>query len=223
MIKPVIGLTPQRDMKTDRIYMNRRYTDAITASGGLPVTLVQYGDPDDIAASAGLLDGILFTGGVDIHPKRYGEEIHPQCGEIDEERDAFELALYAEAIRRGMPVFGICRGAQLVNVGGGGTLLQHIDGHSGGVLHKIRITGPLRDIMGSDSITVNSFHHQAVLKCAPSMEICAQTPELAEAICSPRAPFLLAVQWHPEIGYREDECSRKLFSAFIAACAAYRG
>ena len=223
MKKPVIGLTPPRDTKTDRIYMNRRYTDAITASGGLPITLVHYRDSADISAAVGLLDGILFTGGVDIHPKHYGEEIQPECGEIDEIRDAFELAIYTEAFSRSIPIFGICRGAQLVNVGGGGTLWQHISGHSHGVSHKIKLTGLLRDIMETDNITVNSYHHQAVMRCAPSLEICAQTSDFTEAICSPHAPFCLAVQWHPEVSWHEDAYSRKLFAAFVTACISYRG
>ena len=229
MKNPVIGLTPQYDIQKNRIWMRHQYTDSIILSGGLPVLLVQYVNPGDISAAADLLDGVFFTGGVDIHPKFYGEEVMPGCGEITETRDIFELALYAEAVKRNMPIFGICRGIQLINVGAGGMLYQHIGGHSDGVIHKIRIErdSMLYDILKTDTLSVNSYHHQAVKLPAPCMKTEAYTEEndsekIIEAIRSPEMFFNISVQWHPEYTYHDDDCSRKLFSAFVSACDTYR-
>lgn len=225
MKRPIIGLTPQYDREKNRIWMRHQYTDAISLAGGLPLLLVQYEDPEEISAAADTLDGVLFTGGVDIHPKYYGENVLPECGEISETRDMFELALYKQAVLSNMPVFGICRGIQLINVGCGGTLHQHIEGHSG-VFHKIAIQrgGMLHDIIGSDSITVNSYHHQAVKVNGPGFNIDAYSEDdaIIEAVSSPSASFHLAVQWHPENTYHDDEYSKRLFSAFVTACGAYR-
>ena len=225
---PLIGLTPQYDLKKDRIWMRHEYTDSITSSGALPLLLVQYVNRGDISAIADLLDGVLFTGGDDIHPRRYGEEVEPGCGEIAEARDGFELALYAEAVRRDMPVFGICRGIQLINVGAGGTLYQHIDGHSHGV-HEVRIERDslFYDILGCETIMTNSYHHQAVKTPAPCMRAAAyadvkESVKTIEAIWVPEMTFNASVQWHPENTYTEDEYSQKLFDAFVSACAAYK-
>ncbi len=225
---PVIGLTPQYDSQKNRIWMRHQYTGCITAAGGLPVLLVQYADRKDVSAAADLLDGVFFTGGPDVHPKFYGEEVLPECGEISETRDLFELALYAEAVRRDMPVFGICRGIQLINVGAGGTLHQHIPGHSDGVSHTVRIDPDslLADILKTGSLTVNSYHHQAVKTAAPGLKASAFAENgetnLAEAVWCPEMKFNLSVQWHPEYTYEDDPYSRSLFGAFITACRAYR-
>lgn len=229
MKNPIIGLTPQYDIQKNRIWMRHQYTDSITLSGGLPMLLVQYANHGDISAAADLLDGVFFTGGADIHPNFYGEEVMPGCGEISEVRDIFELALYAEAVKRSMPIFGICRGIQLINVGAGGTLYQHIGGHSDGVFHKIRIEhdSMLYDILKTDTLSVNSYHHQAVNIPAPCMLTEAYTEEndsekIIEAIRSPEMLFNISVQWHPEYTYNDDECSRRLFSAFVSACDTYK-
>lgn len=225
---PVIGLTPQYDIQKNRIWMRHQYTGCITASGGLPVLLVQYTDQKDISAAADMLDGVFFTGGPDVHPKFYGEEVLPECGEISETRDLFELSLYAEAVRRDMPVFGICRGIQLINVAAGGTLHQHIPGHSDGIFHTVRIASGtlLGDILKTGSLTVNSYHHQAVKITAPGLKAAAAAENsgilLTEAVWCPEMRFNLSVQWHPEYTYDEDPYSGKLFGAFISACRAYR-
>jgi putative glutamine amidotransferase len=227
MKKTLIGLTPQYDAKTNRIWMRHEYTDSLIAAGGLPVLLTQYAGSDEIAAVCDRLDGILFTGGVDIHPRFYGEETEPGCGEIAEIRDIFELALYKEAVCRSMPVFGICRGIQLINVGSGGTLHQHIPGHQD-VRHTVRIErgSLIYDIIGSETIMTNSYHHQAVKITAPYLKNAAYSdiPEsgpVCEAVWAPDMPFCAAVQWHPENTYNEDMYSRRLFSAFVSACAAF--
>lgn len=229
MKNPIIGLTPQYDNQKNHIWMRHQYTDSITLSGGLPVLLVQYANQSDISAAADLLDGVLFTGGVDIHPKYYGEEVMPGCGEISGVRDIFELALYAEAVKRNMPIFGICRGIQLINVGAGGTLYQHIGGHSDGVFHTVRIErdSMLHDILKTDTLSVNSYHHQAVKIPGPCMKEAAYTEgnnfeKITEAIASPEMFFNISVQWHPEYTYHDDEYSRRLFSAFVSACDTYR-
>lgn len=228
MKKPLIALTPQYNQDTNRTWMRPEYTDAILKSGGIPVLLEQYSDPEVIAEICDVLDGVLFTGGDDVHPKYYGEEVLPECGEITEKRDIFELALYAEAVRRDMPIFGICRGIQLIAVGAGGTLYQHVPAHSA-VRHDVEITrGTLfHDIIGADVINTNSYHHQAVKTTGPRMIAAAysnveESGRLIEAIYDPSARFNASVQWHPENMYNDDEHSRKLFAAFVSACAGYK-
>lgn len=229
MRKPIIGLTPQYDTEENTIWMRHQYTDALTKSGAITMLLVQYAERENISELCDNLDGILFSGGGDVDPAVYGEERLPECGEPSKLRDDFELALYEEAVKRDMPIFGICRGIQLINVGAGGTLFQHVDGNMS-VRHSIEIArgSLLYDIIGAESVEVNSYHHQAVKAPAPNMTAAAwsDVPEckernLIECIYDKNARFNLSVQWHPENMYPDDEYSRRLFDAFVKACREY--
>ena len=223
--KPLIGLTPQYDTEKDRAWMGRAYCDAILAAGGLPVTLGTCPDPAVLSALCEQLDGILFTGGPDIHPNRYGEEVLPECGAISEVRDAMELALYREAMERDLPLFGICRGVQTMNVAAGGTLYQDIGPHPVGVMHNVHTTkgSILHGMIGEETFSVNSFHHQAVKQPAPGCVSAAVNEDgITEAIEMPgRNRFWLGVQWHPERLYTDDPHAMVLFSRFVSACAAF--
>lgn len=172
-----------------------------------------------------MCDGLLISGGEDIYPARYGEETLPACGAVNKARDRFELALLAEAERREMPVFGICRGAQILNVFCGGTLIQDIPSqlslpnelHSPGsynTTHPISILPGTRlaAILGAGAHFVNSSHHQSV-KVSPLTIAARDENGVTEAIESVGERFVVGVQWHPE--RMEDE---RLFAAFAAAC-----
>ncbi len=222
----LIGVTPSRH--GDRPIISPRYLDAIWRAGGLGVMLPYTTDEAKLAEYALIFDGFLFSGGVDLDPVLYGEEKAFDSVEIDPERDAFEQALFAAVYPTGKPIFGICRGIQAINVFLGGTLHQHIEGHSqaesgetrGG---KITLTegGLLHRICGKNALQVNSFHHQAVKDVAPGLLVDAMSEDgFVESVHAPDHPFLLGVQFHPEIYNTcpDDDHSRALFAAFVAAC-----
>jgi putative glutamine amidotransferase len=193
------------------------------------VVLAPGSEPD------GSFDGVVLGGGLDVHPARYGREIRPDANvEIDLDRDSTDFAAFEKAKREELPVLGICRGMQLVNVALGGTLHQDIPSerpseivhevpgqHSERRDHKVAVKPGTRlsEIALAAEIDVNSRHHQAVERLAPGIEISAFAPDgLIEAFES-ASPWLLAVQWHPE-NLLEDPASRRLFAAFARAVRA---
>ena len=188
------------------------------------------------------LDGLLLSGGGDVEPVRYGEEAHASIVDVDKARDAREIALIADARSRALPVLGICRGIQILNVACGGTLMQDIPSHIHGALehrlsvpphqafdlaHEIWIDKDtllarmMNDRLGSaDTCDVNSRHHQAVKNVAPGFRVSATAPDgVVEAIEDPSARFCLGVQWHPENFWRTGEF-RALFETFLEAAQA---
>lgn len=207
------------------------------------------GDPAPADLSAGIeayrdFDGLIVTAGVDIDPARYGAETGEYIRETNPDRDAFEQALLAEAQRRDVPVFAICRGHQVLNVARGGSLLQHLDqrephrarrGEDGESIasgwHDIEVaTGSLlHSITGAGTIHANSRHHQAVLTStiAPGLAITGTAAQdVVEAFEDPAMTWCLSVQWHPERPEMTDEpsmqnASTALFEAFVAACATH--
>lgn len=233
MNRPIIGLTPtvaegERPLMETRLH----YIRAIEAAGGAPVLLPPLGG-EALRAAAAACAGFLFTGGVDVHPSLYGEEVLPACGEISRVRDQMELALLCQAVADDKPVLGICRGIQLLNAGLGGTLWQDLPSQTGTTVrhsqeppydrpsHTVRIApdSPLAALIGKEEIAVNSTHHQAVRALAPSLRAAATAPDgIVEAIWRPESRFFLAVQWHPEYLYPDDEGSASLFRALAEAC-----
>lgn len=197
------------------------YLNALKSSGAVPLGLPINFDRELIADQLARVDGVFLTGGADINPSFYGEAPNG-AGASSAERDEFESILVPEVLRRDLPVFGVCRGIQALNVFSGGSLIQHLEDHPGGDAceHEISILGGrLARIIGADSLVVNSFHHQAIRLPAPGFAITACTHSgMIEAIEHPEAHFVLGVQWHPERTYNQDENSRKLFDAFVAAC-----
>jgi len=225
--RPVIGITAS--MSDDYIKMKRTYFDAVLEAGGIPVFLPHTGGAADAERFLSLCDGILFAGGADVEPARYGEEVKFDNVETTPIRDDFELAL-AELIKKdSCPVLGICRGEQLLNVAFGGSLYQHIDGHKqsepgsqnlraatvteGTLLHKLA---------GTTAIKTNSFHHQAVKDVAPGFVVSARAEDGTIEAIEPEnqissSRFFMAVQWHPEIFFRTDDTAKNIFKAFIEA------
>ncbi|MBQ9459853.1 MAG: gamma-glutamyl-gamma-aminobutyrate hydrolase family protein [Oscillospiraceae bacterium] len=166
-------------------------------------------------------DALLLPGGADIHPKLYGQDFHGAV-EVDEARDRCEWKLFHRFLLEKKPIFGICRGAQLINAALGGTLRQHIDGHgqiSEGMdsMHTVCTDDPLLHRLYGARFTVNSAHHQAVDRPGDGLRVVARAEDgVAEAICHETLP-IFAVQWHPE-RLRSDDCDgAALLSAFFKA------
>lgn len=198
--------------------------------GGIPVLLPLTDDSDDISQLADTFDGFLFSGGPDIHPEIYGEFISEGCGEISKQRDDLELFLIKLLLERNKPIFGICRGVQVINVGMGGTLIQDIPteyktavNHSQEkpyhrAVHSVTLSDKLAEMLGESDLNVNSMHHQSIKKLAPQLKIGARSPDgIIEAAYSPDYKFVLGVQWHPEHNL-EWHSSNRLFSSFVNAC-----
>jgi len=180
-------------------------------------------EPVEDAATLDGLDGLCLAGGADVDPAIYGAERLPLCEEPDSRRDRLESALLHEALERDLPVLAICRGLQLMNAALGGTLEQHIEGHSRRKVrdaHGIRIAPGTRlaGILGVTDYVVNSRHHQCAAKVAPGLTLAATAADgVVEALEVPGKRFALAVQWHPEA--RTDGEDAKIFQAFREALA----
>ena len=236
MTPPRIGITGRvaQVEGAERSGVNAAYLRAVAAVGAPSVLSPLAG-----AAAAGpLLDGLdalVLSGGADVDPARYGRAPHPKLGTVEPERDAFELALVAEARARGLPVLAICRGLQLVNVALGGTLWQDLptelaphpqSGPRTERAHEVRVAagGRLADALGTATLRVNSFHHQAIRELAPGLAAGAHAPDgVIEGIESTGDWWLLGVQWHPEEFWAEaDAPDLGLFRALAAAAGAAR-
>ncbi len=224
--RPLIGIAPSHN--GDRPTVSSRYLDAVWRAGGLGVILSYTVDSAKLAEYAAIFDGFLFSGGVDVNPVLYGEEKKFDSVEIDDERDAFEKGLFEAVYPTGKPILGICRGIQSINVFLGGTLHQHIDGHSQAGngenrAHTVTVYegSMLHRLCGKTEIAVNSFHHQVVKDLSPKLTADAVNPDgYIEAAHAEGHPFLLGVQFHPEIynGLPDDDHSTLIFGAFLEAC-----
>ncbi len=218
---PLIGVTGRRwpaDVLGDRVAAPIRaaqvdlhfadYSRAIVLAGGLPVGLSRDAPVD---AMVRRIDGLVLSGGADVDPARYGQERSSQCGTVEEERDAWELALIAVALTAGLPIFGICRGIQVLNVALGGTLLQHLapdvgDGHPRfdvpreASVHSVKLEpGSLAAALYGTEVQVNSLHHQAVDELGSGLVASGRSPDgTVEALELPGSS-VFAVQWHPEM------------------------
>ena len=204
-----------------------RYVQAVQRAGGRPIVLPP--DPEDAEDPSGvldLLDALIVTGGAgDLDPALYGEEPHPETGPVQEERDAYELALVRGALERELPILGICRGMQVLNVAYGGTIEQHLPDalgheehrHTPGTFadHEVRLDpGSLAaHAAGAERTPVKSHHHQGIKEVGSGLKVTgwAAEDDAVEALEDPSCPFVLGVLWHPE----EDENSR-LIKALVS-------
>lgn len=239
-MRPVIGLTsrtlPLKAAQKTRLAetVARAYLAPLEAAGALPVLLPNCDDAGLAEAYLDLVDGLLLTGGDDPHPRAFGEAPHPRIDVVDERRDRFELALVPAARARGLPVFGICRGVQLMNVALGGDIFQDVPSQTESSVSHAQKTiddGPWHDvevaadsrlaaIVGAGVHRVNSFHHQACRRLGNGLSAAATAvgDGLVEAVEDPARVFFLGVQWHPEIGPGGPEkAGRALFQAFVEA------
>ena len=230
--KPIIALTPYHNTEKDEPYMRPAYLKAVRAAGGIPVILPLEADEEELAQLVDYVDGILFTGGPDVHPFYFGEETQRFCGNVSMKRDSMELALLRLAMERKKPILGICRGVQLINIGLGGDIYQDIPSQFKEDFpiahtqpfgyeipsHTVKVAKGtlLAGIAGSDVLRVNSMHHQAVQNLAPGLTASGFAPGgLIEAVEMPGYPFLLGVQWHPEYLWERDEAARGIFGRFV--------
>lgn len=223
-MKPIIGITQDMEYKKDgagfRAYLHKSYADSVYRMGGMPLMLPIIAD----AASeyADRIDGLLLSGGDDIHPRHYGEELAEGVSLSPDERTTFEFALLKETLARKKPVLGICLGVQTINVYFGGSLHQDIPGHKGkddDLYHEVTLAegGRLRQILGVGRLRVNSYHHQALKGIGKGLIASASSEDgIVEAVELPGEQFVVGVQWHPE-RMVEDPFAEKLFKAFIEA------
>ena len=228
---PIIGLTPiVDDEKKNALYST--YVDAINDAGGLAIILPYTDNESVLRKYAELCDGFLFTGGVDLSPAIYGEDILPECGEIQKYRDEYELRLLPLVLKEKKPSMFICRGAQVLNVGLGGTLYQDIGAqyktdiqHSqkepkSAPSHEVNVISetPLYSLVGKTRMTANSFHHQAVKDVGVGLAVMARADDgIIEALYGTGDTYIRAYQWHPERLARLSRDNDALFVDFIKA------
>lgn len=232
MKRAKIGVIPLVDFEKESYWMLPGYMDALTELGSLPVMLPLTDKEYIISQIANDFDGFLFTGGHDVSPEMYGETKSDKCGECCIIRDRMEKLLLNEVLKLNKPVLGICRGIQLINAVSGGTLYQDLPSQKPSEInhhqtppydipvHRVNIIENtlLYDIIKKDTLSVNSYHHQAVKELSPKLTAMAYSPDgLIEAAGMNDKKFVLAVQWHPEFAYKTDENSRNIFKAFINA------
>ena len=230
--RPRIGITMRIEQSTNRFYLGRDYSEAVEAAGGLPIHISLIPNADYVDSVVSQLDGILLPGSdSDVDPLRYGQQPHPQLGSVQSIKDETDLLVIAAAERRRIPVFAICFGMQVLNVSRGGTLIQDINSqvpqavkHEQGPprdrpSHRIRLSDNTRvsDIAGAVDALVNSHHHQAIESIGANLVATAwATDGVIEALEDPRPDrFIIAVQWHPELGWQNDPFSQRLFRAFV--------
>jgi putative glutamine amidotransferase len=241
--RPLIGVTtsevrrkkdakplPQGDLRQPEVVLGMSYAGAVADAGGVPVVLAPVGEP---AAVVDHLSGVCLSGGPDLDPATYGAEPHPKLGPIEPAVDAFELAVARRADAIGLPMLGICRGSQTLNVARGGTLHQHVpDVVDGSVAHRQTASGRetthsvriepgsrLAEIVGPGDLEVNAFHHQAVDRLGRGLRAVAWAPDgLVEAVEDDADALYLGVQWHVETLVHLPRHAR-LFEALVEAAA----
>ena len=202
------------------------YVRAVSQAGGRPVLVPPSNDEDALDDYVEALDGLIASGGADIDPSLYGAERHPKTDPLNPDRDRAEVRLLAKAMEREVPVLGICRGMQMMNVSKGGDLIQHLDDHTDGTghvkspgefsTHSVAVTpgSRLHDIVG-DRTTVRSHHHQAPNRVGDGLrEVARSEDEVIEALELPDHPFAIGVLWHPE-----EEGLGPLFTSLVEAAA----
>lgn len=237
---PVVGITADfaegnaRTKSEPMLFLAQRYYRAVERMGALPMILPPLVSAAAIRRALGLLNGLLISGGgFDIHPSHYGEQPIRQLGTVKAQRTDFELDIAAAALKKDLPILGICGGEQALNVVLGGSLYQDIAAQipnaseheqsdkksSGG--HRVQIPHGtrLRAIVKQPSLVVNTTHHQAVKQLGKGLIVDAIADDgVIEGIESTRHTFVLGVQWHPEVLAPRRQSHRLIFEAFIAAC-----
>ena len=240
MSRPTIGITPTLVQAQWSVWdrpaslLPHEYRGAIQRAGGLALVVPPDPElersPDQILD---LLDGLLLSGGNDIDPACYGADPHPETGVPVPERDRMEVALVRRAVERDMPVLGICRGMQVINVAFGGTLLQHLPDEVGHGHHRLNpgtFDGSEHDVRldpgslaaqaaGEELHKIKSHHHQGVAMVAPELRVTGRSTldDLPEAVEAPDRTFVLGVQWHPEV-----DGDSRVIGTFVEQARSYR-
>lgn len=223
-----VSATRRIDAGRERVALNTAYVHALARAGLIPLLVPPMLDPEAACSALDRVQGLVLTGGEDVDPGRYGATPHPKLEETDPARDAVELALIAGAERRRLPILAICRGIQILNVAGGGTLYQDLGSERPGPIdhadqrtyHGLRIDpGSLvhRTLQVGGEARVNTRHHQAIRGLAPNLRATAWAEDGVIEAAERRdgaGPWLLAVQWHPE-----DDVEGALFLGLAQAIA----
>jgi putative glutamine amidotransferase len=239
MVRPLIGISGRRwpvsflganvvaamkDLTFDLHFSD--YPRSVALAGGLPVELARDADVQDIVSR---LDGLVLSGGADVNPTLYDHEADSNLGSVEDERDEWELGLYREARKRGIPVLAICRGFQLVNVASGGTLVQHVELDEGSghpqwevdgrqASHAATVTaGTVTSKYLSPQIQVNSLHHQTVAELGEGLVASAYAPDGVIEGFESTDGLVLGVQWHPELLVAPDPTFKWLVEASSAS------
>lgn len=235
MTRPVIGITCDYDWKNERNILNSGYVEGVYKAGGLPM-LIPFVNPTTTIAKDIIsnIDALLLTGGQDLDSYYFGEAPHPKIGNINPYRDELEFALVKEAVYKDIPILGICRGCQLMNVFMGGDLYQDITSQVSNrslichdqnaprwfAIHEVFIKEDtmLKSILVSDSIRTNSFHHQAVRQLGSGLVVNSFTDDgVIEGFESTNLKFFMGIQWHPECMLNEYPITLELFEGFVNA------
>lgn len=221
---------PQMGNDLFRKYMKSKYVKSLERAGA-KVRFIELDDPQKAVQQALLCDGLLMPGGADVNPALYGQKITENCGKPNGQRDNAEPLMIKMFAESGKPIFGICRGIQIINVTYGGTLLQDIKGvqkekhadflNRAHFTHEVEITKDswLYSAVKSDRIKVNSMHHQAIDRVADGFVVTAKSTDgFIEAIEKENYGFFAAVQWHPEHMSKKDSIQQALFDEFVREC-----
>ena len=230
---PIIGLTSSYNQKNKRIQLLNNYFTSIRHFGGIPLLIPVGAEDAELEVLIGMCDGILLTGGSDIDPAYFDDQVLNDTVELPPERDKTEFSVCHLATQQEKPMLGICRGIQMMNVFFGGTLYQDIPTQVPSDIqhrmekpyhrtcHNCLLTegSPLHALTGKAVIGVNSHHHQAIKDIAPGFSPMGSSEDgVIEAIWNPSKPFLWGVQWHPERIWDIEDSSAKVFEAFMTAC-----
>lgn len=230
-LSPVIGITTYNRNEVGDFVLPGAYIDAVVAAGGIPVLLPSRPSQSDRLLQK--LDGLILAGGGDIDPAHYDADPHPTIYMVSEERDRFELDLARHVLERDIPTLGICRGMQLLNVATGGDLVPHVpEVYGDRIAHRVHeprspIPHPVKlepdsrlsTIIGEVEIEVVSWHHQAVGAIAPVWDVVAHAEDgLVEAMEHREHPWMVAVQWHPELALHHT-VHQRLFNALVEAAS----
>lgn len=241
MSHPIIGVTPSAGLNSLGVRAHNLavdYTQAIERAGGIPVILPLH--VQNIEALLTTLDGVVFSGGGDIDPALFDQEKHETVDYMDEERDTFEMKLMEEAFARDMPILAICRGVQVMNVQQGGNLIQDIPSQTDStqehsqrnlevgehdVFDEVTIPegdNPISRAMGAGSVSINSFHHQALGDVAESLEVVSRSGDgIIEAVYAPKQTHAVGTQWHPERLAASDKKNQALFDDLVKAAKTF--
>ena len=232
-MKPIIGLSPLYDEEKRGLWMRPGYLDVLYDCGAIPLVLPFNSDAVDVEQILSICDGLIMTGGPDVHPSRYGQKPIPQCGSIQPFRDELEYLLLDKALSRDMPLLAICRGEQILNVYLGGSLYQDLAtelpesiNHAmeppfESLCHKVSLVKgqPLQELLQVEELPVNSIHHQAIRRVSPDLVPMAHSMDgVVEAVWMPSKRFVWGIQWYPEWIWDIDQRHRKIVQRFVEAC-----